>query len=185
MDTRTVKDIMVPLDEYAVVSETATLLDAILALEAAQKRLPPGRQPIRAVLIADNDKNIVGKIGQLAFLRALEPKYNMLGNLETLAAAGVQPEFISSVMEHYRFFQDSLPDMLLRGQTITVRDVMRPVAENIDENAPLREAIHLFVMLQTLSILVTRRGTVVGLLRLSDLFDELSNEMKKAQSRNE
>jgi hypothetical protein len=182
MDTIKVKDLMVPLDEYAVVPEEATLLDAINALESAQKRLPEGRQPHRAVLVEGKDKKIIGKVGQLAFLKALEPKYNVLGDLEMLARAGVQPDFISSMMENYQFFQDSLSDLCWRGRNIRVTDVMRPVAEHIDEKASLREAIHQIIMLQTLSILVTRGREVIGLLRLSDLYEEVADQMKNAPS---
>lgn len=53
MNAKTVKDLMVPLDNYAVVPEDATLLDAIAALEKSQKNLPTGRQPHRAVLVVD------------------------------------------------------------------------------------------------------------------------------------
>ncbi len=180
MDTKRVKDLMVPLDEYAVVPEEATLLEAVIALEEAQKRLPDGRAPHRAVLVTDKNKRIVGKVGQLAFLKALEPKYNVLGDLEMLARAGVQAEFISSMMENYQFFQDNLTDLCWRGRNIRVRDVMRPVAEHIDENASLREAIHQIIMLQTLSILVTRGSDVIGLLRLSDLYEEVAMQMKNA-----
>ena len=52
MDTQKyVRDVMLPLDEYAVVSEDDTLFDAFLALEKAQKKRPPGRQKHRAVLV--------------------------------------------------------------------------------------------------------------------------------------
>jgi len=181
MDSKTVKDMMVALDDYAVVPENATLLDAIVALEKSQKNLPPGRQPHRAVLVVDADGKVVGKIGQLAFLTALEPKYNVLGDLETLAKAGVRPDFITSMMEHYHFFQESLPDHCLRGRTTLVKDVMRPVADSIDEKASLCMAIHKMVILQTLSILVTRGREVIGLLRLSDLFDEIARQIKENQ----
>ena len=87
LDSKRVKDVMLPLSEYAVVSEDATLREALLALEEAQRELPPGRQPHRAVLVVDRDKNIVGKAGQLTFLKALEPKSSVLGDLDTLASA--------------------------------------------------------------------------------------------------
>jgi len=179
MNAKTVKDLMVPLDNYAVVPEDATLLDAIVALEKSQKNLPPGRQPHRAVLVVDAGGKVVGKIGQLAFLTALEPKYNVLGDLETLSKAGIRSDFISSMMEHYQFLQESLPDHCLRGRDTLVRDIMRPVTDSIDEGASLCEAIHKVVILQTLSILVMRGKEVVGLLRLSDLFDEVARQMKE------
>jgi CBS-domain-containing membrane protein len=180
MDSRRVKDLMVPLDQYPVVREGATLSEAVLALEQAQKNLAPGRQPYRAVLVVDDKKRIVGKIGQLALLTALEPRYGIIGNLESLSVAGVSDEFVSSMMEHYRFFQEDLRDLCSRSCRLLVKEVMRPANQSIDENATLAEATHKIVMWQTLSILVTRGTEVVGLLRLSDLFDVITTELKAA-----
>ena len=45
--------------------------------------------------------------------------------------------------------------------------------------------IHKIVMLQTLSILVKRGEAVTGLLRLSDLFDEIVREMKKEKDQSD
>jgi CBS domain containing-hemolysin-like protein len=180
MDDRRVKDVMVSLSEYPVVSEYATLGEAVLALEMAQRRLPAGRQPYRAVLVVDEKKRVVGKIGQLSFLRALEPRYGVMGNLDSLFAAGVSEELVASMMEHYRFFEEKLSDLCSRSSRLLAKDVMRPVTQSIDENATLREAIHRIVMWQTLSILVTRGSEVVGLVRLSELFDAIAAQLKAA-----
>jgi CBS domain-containing protein len=179
MDRKRVKDLMIPLEECPVVDSRATLSEALLALDEAQKRLPSGRQPYRAVLVKDEDGRIVGKLGQWAFLMALEPKYAVHKDLGRLARAGVDPELVSAMMHHYQFFQDSLRDLCRRASTMTVREVMRPVEDNIDEDAPLNQAIHKLVLSQTLSVLVTRGAEVVGLIRLSDLFDEVAVEMKR------
>lgn len=179
MDKTTVRDVMIPLEEYPVVSATATLADALAALDEAQKRLPPGRQPYRAVLVADENKNVIGKLGQWAFLMALEPKYAVHGDMGKLARAGVDPALIESMMEHYRFFQDSLSDLCARAAGLGVREIMRPVGDSVEENAPLSHAIHKMVMGQTLSILAVRGGEVVGLVRLSDLFDVVADNMKR------
>lgn len=177
MNKTAVKDLIVPLDDYAVVPDTATLRDAVLALEDAQRRLPSGRQPHRAVLVSDAKGRIIGKIGQLAFLKGLEPKYNMLGDLDTLAKAGVSDVLVSTMRDHYRYFEDSFGDICSRGASIPVRNVMHPVREGIAETATLSEALHQLVMWQQLSLLVTRDGRVVGLIRLSDLFDEIARQM--------
>ena len=66
-----VKDLMVPLSEYAAVSEEATLYDAVLALEEAQAAFDQSRYRHRAVLVYDKDKKVVGKVSQLDILRAL------------------------------------------------------------------------------------------------------------------
>ncbi len=49
-----------------------------------------------------------------------------------------------------------------------------PAKMKIDENATINEAIHKMVMWQTLSIIVSRGEKVVGILRLSDLFDHIA-----------
>ena len=178
MDARTVKDLMVSLDEYAVVPEQATVLDALNALELAQENLPPRREPHRAVLVVDKKKKVIGKIGQLAFLRALEPKYLYLGDLKTLSRAGLSDEFIGDMMENLSFMRGSLEDICRQAGLLKARDVMHPVSESIDEDAPLAEAIHKIVLWQTLSILVTRRSEAVGILRLSDLFTTVAAKIK-------
>ena len=75
MKNYTVSDLMVPLSEYATVSEDATLCDAILALEKAQEEFDQTRYRHRAILVFDKNNRIVGKISQLDALKALEPKY--------------------------------------------------------------------------------------------------------------
>ncbi len=84
MEVKKVKDIMLPLDEYAIVSENATLYDAFKALKDSQDKLDPGRQPHRAVLVVNKKNKVLGKVGHLAFLKALEPKYDQLGDLHVL-----------------------------------------------------------------------------------------------------
>ncbi len=178
MDDKKVKHLMVPLDEYPVVKQDATLLDMIEALDEGQRRLPPGRAPYRAVLVVDENGKIVGKIGQMAFLKALEPKYNLLGDMEKLNTAGLSPEIVSLVMDHYRFFEEGFSDLSRRRSSMRAQDVMHPVTESVDEGAPLSDAIHKIVMWQQLSLLVTREDEAVGLIRLSDLYDEVARQMK-------
>jgi CBS domain-containing protein len=178
MDEKKVRDLMVPLDEYPVVEEDTTLLDVVRALDEGQKRLPPGKQPYRAVLVVDQDRKIVGKIGQFAFLAALEPKYNLLGDLDKLHTSGLSPEIVSLAMEHYRFFEDSLSDLCQRRSAMKAVDAMQPLSESVDENASISDAIHKIVIWQHLSLLVTRGDEVVGLIRLSDLYDEIALQMK-------
>ncbi len=180
MDMKKVKDIMVPLDDYAVVPQEATLLDAVLALDRAQERLPAGRDPHRAVLVVDEGGHVIGKVGQWSFLKSLEPKYKLLGDdVNKLAVAGVSDEFLASTMEHFRFFQDSLNDLCFSAYRRPVTEVMRPVAEYIEASAGLCDAIHLLVLRQTLSVIVRDNDKIVGLLRLSDLYHEIARQMKQ------
>jgi len=71
---------MVPLAEYATVSEDATLYEAVLALEKAQESFEDKhtRYSHRAILVLDKEGDVVGKLSQLDVLKALEPKYQDL-----------------------------------------------------------------------------------------------------------
>ena len=173
MNEKLVKNLMVPLREYAVVSSDATLREALVTLAEAQAQLSHRRPLHRAVLVADQDGEIVGKLGQLGFLEALEPKYKVLGDIEKLSQAGVSEEFINSIMDNYRFWQNDLQDVSRRANTIRIAQVMKVTEASIDENKSLSEAIHTMVMWQAQSVMVTREERVVGILRLSDLFSEV------------
>ena len=166
---------MLPLSDYAVVSESATLHEALQALAEAQARLAPDRPHHRAVLVADDQGTITGKLGQLGFLKALEPKYAVLGDVEGLSRVGLSEEFVNSIMDHFMFWQDSLDDICRRARTIPIGQVMKPIEVSIDQNQPLTEAVHLLVMWQTNSLLVTHDDDVVGILRMSDVFMNLAD----------
>ena len=177
---KTIKDLMVPLDQYGVVSEDATLLDAVKEYDEAMKRRDRSRQPFRAVLVKDKKGEIIGKLGQLAFLKALEPQHHMLADMSKFSSSGVSEQFISSVMQHYRFFEGDISSLCARASNVKVRDMMHRVEEFIEENASLSEAIYKLVLYDTLSILVTRKGKVVGLVRLDDVCQEVASLIKEA-----
>lgn len=178
MRNKTVKELMVPLSEYAQVSEEANLLDAIEALEKSQKNKSAGVFPHRAVLVINKNGEIVGKLGHLGFLKALEPKYNKIGDMESLSRAGLSSEFISTIMENMRLWGDDMVDICSRAKTTKVKTVMRPVTENVQEDASLTEAIHKILMHQSLSIIVLRGDKPVGILRLSDIYAAITENIK-------
>ncbi|MBU0982962.1 MAG: CBS domain-containing protein [candidate division Zixibacteria bacterium] len=182
MSVRLVKDLMIPLGEYAVVSDRATLMQAVQALERAQQTLPSGMHRHRAILVTNAEGQVVGKVGYLAFLRSMEPQRDFLGDSERLEQAGVSREVLDSTRHHMSFFQDDLEMMCTRAAGLKVKDVMEPAREGISEDAPLAEAIHRFDRLQSQSVLVTRKGNVVGLLRLSDLYTEVASIIRSLDS---
>lgn len=174
-----VKDLMIPLESYPSVSENATLLEAILAFEEALRQRDRTRQPFRAVLVRDAQGKVIGKIGQLAFLKALEPKRAILDDLSKISQVGVTREFLDSVVSNFELFQHDFCDLCYQARQRKVKEVMHPLGEFIDQNATLVEAVQKVVLLQTLSVLVKDGDKVVGLLRLSDLCQEVALEMKR------
>jgi CBS domain-containing protein len=179
MPFRTVRDAMLKLEEYAVVSEEANLLDALRTLEESQEQLSGGRHPHRAVLVKNDEGRIVGKLGHVAFLKALEPHYDEMADVGAMARAAMTGKFMSSIMDDMALWQQDLSTYIARAKDTKVKHVMHPATVRVDVDAPIGEAIHKLVISQTLSLLVTKEDRVVGVIRLSDVFHIISKILKK------
>jgi CBS domain-containing protein len=75
-----VKELMVPLSGYAVVNKDATLYESVIELKKSQKKFRRSPYRHRAILMLDENNEILGKISQMDVLRALEPKYRKIGS---------------------------------------------------------------------------------------------------------
>lgn len=183
MKTLTVKDLMIPLAEYATVSEEATLYDAVLALERAQEAFDPKKHRHRAILVFDKKNKIVGKLSQLDILRALEPKYGEMGDLGPLSRAGFSPEFLRSMVGKFSLFNAPLTDICRKAARLKVRDLMYTPTEGeyVEEGASLGESIHQLIMGHHQSLLVTKNDDIVGILRLTDVFKEICDRIKTCE----
>jgi len=178
---RKVKELMIELAGYATVSQEATLYEAVMALEEAQERFAKEKYKHRAILALDAKGRVVGKLSQWDVIRALEPGYKEFGDIKHAAGLGFSPQFIRSLIEKSGLWQKPLDDICRKASEIKVRDAMyTPTAgEYVEEEATLDQAIHQLIMHHHQSLLVTRQGEVVGILRLSDVFMELCRTIKR------
>jgi CBS domain-containing protein len=181
--TFTVKDLMVPLSEYATVSEDATLYEAVLALEKAQESFEDKhtRYSHRAILILDKDGNVAGKLSQLDVLKALEPKYQDLLEGRGLQRFGLSRQFMQSMLQQYRLFAEPLEEICRKAGEKNVKQFMYEPGEGeyVTEKASMGEAIHQLIMGHHQSLLVTRDKKIVGILRLTDVFAAVFHKMKE------
>jgi len=180
MDKYLVKDLMVPISEYATVSEGSTLLDAVLALEKAQEIFDHTQYLHRAILILDKNDRVIGKVSQLDALRALEPKNEHLDKIEDIGRYGFSQKFIMGLKEQNRLNNISLGEMCMAAADLKVETLMQAPTEGeyIDENTSLNSAIHQLVQGSHMSLLVTREKDIVGILRSSDVFAAVFHSMK-------
>jgi CBS domain-containing protein len=178
-----VKDLMVPLSEYATVTENASLYEAVLALEKAQESFEDRhtRYSHRAILILDEGGNVIGKLSQLDVLRALEPKYQKMIQGEGLHRYGFAKEFEQSILEKFGLFASPMEDICRKAGEKNVKEFMyNPTAgEYVSEDATLGLAIHQLIIGHHQSLLVTRGKKIVGILRLTDVFAAVFHKMKE------
>jgi CBS domain-containing protein len=176
-----VKDLMVPLSDYATVYQDETLFEALMALEKAHEKLDPSKHRHRAILILDKKDRVVGKLDQWDVLKALEPKYRQIEDLEKISRAGFSPQFLKSMLVQHALWNQPLMDVCRAGGKNKVKDIMyKPTeGEYINENAFLGEAINQLIAGQLLSLLVVDdEKKIIGILKLIDVFEEIFETMK-------
>lgn len=181
MKTYLVSDLMVPLSEYATVSYDATLYEAVLALERAQEEFDHTKYRHRAVLVYDEDNNIIGKLSQIDALRALEPKYAEMDTGKGLGRYGFTRAFMKNMLDSFQLFERPFTDICKKAGLQNVKQFMSSFSEGeyVDGDASLDEAIHQFVLGNQQSLLVTQGEEVVGILRLTDVFAAVFHTMKE------
>lgn len=180
METIKVKDLMVPLEQYVCVSQSASLQEAVIQLEEARAKYVAEGHPYRAVLVCDQNGNVVGKLGQLDVLRALEPRYSELSDLKKVSGFGLGSDFMKSMMERYELWKAPLEDLCHKAAQIKLSEIVSaPLeAEVIDQGETLDKAVHQMILGHHQSLLVTFGGRIVGILRLTDVFKEVSTRIK-------
>jgi len=183
MKTITVRELMVPLSEYAVVSGEATLHEAVTALEKAQEKFDKTRYRHRAILVFGENNQIVGKISQLDILRSLEPKYAKILEPAMLSPEDLSPRYIKSVLEKYALWKHSLDNICEKAAKLKIKDIMYAPTEGeyVEESAALTEAIHRLLTGSHQSLLVTEAEQIVGILRLTDVFKEICERIKACE----
>jgi CBS domain-containing protein len=178
-----VKDLMVPLSEYATVTEEATLYEAVLALEEAQENFEDKhtRYLHRAILILDKYGHVIGKLSQLDVLRALEPKYQKMMQGKGLKHYGFAKKFEQSILDKFKLFANPLDDICRKAGEQNVKEFMYTPTEGeyVAEDAALDLAIHQLIVGHHQSLLVTRGEKIVGILRLTDVFAAVFHKMKE------
>lgn len=183
MKTIAVKDLVVPLSEYATITVGASLLSAVETLEKAQEEFDATKYRHRAILVLDETGNVVGKVGQHDALRALEPKYCEMGADTAASRFGFSASFLKDMCEQYQLFDKPMDDICKKTADLKVETCMTKLSEGefIDLDATLDIAIHQLVIGNHQSLLVKEGNKVAGVLRLTDVFVAVFHALKECR----
>jgi CBS domain-containing protein len=178
-----VKELMVPLSEYATVPKGSTLFDAVLALEKAQEEFDHTKYKHRGVLILDKKKRVVGKLGQLDVLRALGPRDEGQDETGDLSQFGFSSNFIQRLRKLKQLKAAPLKDLCSKASKLKVEDFMQTPSEGeiIEQDASLEMAVMQLVNGHHISLLVTRNKNIIGILRMTDAFAAVFHTMKECE----
>ena len=180
MKEKTVKEIMIPLSEYATISEEDNIVHAIRALKKSQNDTKH-KYKHRGVLVYDKNKQISGKMSMFDILKALEPKYRQFEHPDDtgrigLSRFGLSHEFLNSLIENFSLWDETLEELVKKASKLPVKEVMYTPTkgEYVDEDVTIAEAVHQFILGCHQSLLVLKENKVVGIIRLIDIFNLVS-----------
>jgi CBS domain-containing protein len=181
MAIATVKDLMIPREDYATVDQNASLHEAVMALEKSQDKRHHSRYRHRAVLVKNEKDRIVGKLSMFDVLKALDPQPEENTSYHHSKRYGFDSSFIQSTRHKYDFWSQPLDDLCLKASKIIVKNIMYTptLGEYVMVDTSLNAAVHQLVLGHHQSLLViNEERRVVGVLRLTDVFARVCDMMK-------
>ncbi|KAF0188723.1 MAG: hypothetical protein FD168_1523 [Desulfobulbaceae bacterium] len=179
-----VKDLMVPISEYATVPVGTSLVEAILVLERAQEVYAVNKFQHRVILVFDLDGHVVGKISQLRVLKALENVREFDNEIEDIRKFKFSEAFISHIRDQFSTKKKIIKEDVLREVAAKkVEEFMQTLTpgEYVSEDSPIDAAINKLVAGAHTSLLVTRNTEIVGIIRITDVFAALFHEISSLE----
>ncbi len=179
MEKMHVRDLMVPADRFPKISNRASLYEAVRALEIAQQKYMAGEAEQRILLVEDDDHRIKGKLSPIDLLRGLETNYGRIVAENTLSRFGFS-NIWKTVQEDYNLWGNPFQDLCRKAADVQVKDFLKgPVeGQTVAMDDFMAKCFHLFVMNRHDSLFVVDGEQIVGLLRFSDVYQEVSRIMK-------
>ncbi len=181
MDSHLVKDLMIPISEYATVALGTSLADALVALEKAQEAHTSNKYQHRAILVLNDKGAVVGKIGQLRALQAIEPEYDFNEKIKEIEKYNFSEEYLAQLRDRYRSEEPILEKNALGiiAKKKVEEFMQKPKAGSfVSEDCSLDKAVHKLTAGRLQSLLVSRAGKIVGVLRMADVFSVVFHEIK-------
>ena len=179
MITRQIKEIMLPISDYVTIHEDASMAEAIQSLESENKRYGDSPYRHQSLVVTNREKHVVGRLSQVDIMRAMEPRYCKLGNEHWLSRSVLSKEVLVTLRESFKLWEQPLETLCSELSHLKVKDFMQVPTEGefVDENDTFNIACHRIVMGRHHSLLVTKNKEIVGILRSTDLFNDLYDVM--------
>jgi len=159
---KTVKDLMIPLEDYPHIPYWFTLRQAMAIVREAAIKFEGSFEP-RAVLVFDEKYQLMGILTLRDIIRGLEPRF-----LQETGLIKMDPSLTV-------LMGDLFGPGLKEASQKPVSEVMSPIKVTVQGSDPLAKAIFLMIKENVGMMPVIHDSKVAGMVRLSDLFKEISN----------
>jgi CBS domain-containing protein len=161
-DTKKVKDLMIPLEDYPHIPYWFSLRQAMAIVRETAIKYEGQFEP-RAVLVFDEKYQLVGILTLRDIIRGLEPRF-----MQETGLIKADPNLAL-------LMGDLFGPGLKEASQKPVSEVMSSIKVTVQGNDPLAKAIFLMIKENVGAMPVIQDGKVAGMIRLSDLFKEISD----------
>ena len=156
-----VKDLMIPLEDYPHIPHWFTLRQAMAIIREAAVKCEGAFEP-RAMLVFDDKYQLMGILTIRNIITGLEPRF-----LQETSLGEMDPNL--TVLPG-----DILGPNLKEHSLRLVSEVMSPIKATVDGNAPIFKPLYLMIKENVGLMPVIQAGKVAGMIRFSDLFNEVA-----------
>ena len=160
-DVKKVKELMIPLEDYPHIPYWFTIRQAMAIVREAAVKFEGSFEP-RALLVFDEKYQLMGMLTLRDIIKGLEPRF-----LHETALIKSDPSLAVLMGDLFG------PGMREASQK-PVSDVMSPIRIKVDGDDPIAKAVFLMIKEDVGLMPVIQAGRVAGMIRLSDLFTEIS-----------
>ena len=167
---RLVKEMMIPLTDYPHIPFWFSIRQAISMIKALaadpEKKVAP-----YLVLVFDEKYQLLGYLGIREMLRGIEPRF--LKSKEKEHFMGME----SVDLTLGSLWKDLFSRRCKEEAKKQVKEVMAPIQASVDAADPIVKAAYAMLQTDTWIIPVLEGKKVVGIIRLVDIFKELTTEV--------
>jgi CBS domain-containing protein len=161
-NAKKVKDLMIPLEDYPHIPYWFTLRQAMAIVREAAIKFEGAFEP-RAVLVFDEKYQLMGMLTLRDIIKGLEPRF-----LQESGLIKMDPSLTVLV-------GDLFGPGLKEASQKPVSEVMSPIRVTVEAGDPIAKALSLMIKENVGLMPVIQEHRVAGMVRLSDLFKEVSD----------
>ncbi len=176
-----VRDIMIPIDDYSTVSQKATLKEAVFTLRGSYCELNSEsctEAGHRTVFVLDDDGRLQGILDFNAILKTLIPEVAG-GITQRLAAAGVSAAFAEADASSLDDANLGFRARIRKNAQAKVTDIMLKIRGTIQADASLMDALKTIFRNKITKLPVYEGDRLVGVLRDADLLLAVHNILEE------
>ncbi|TAN40130.1 MAG: CBS domain-containing protein [Nitrospirae bacterium] len=170
MKFRRAGDLMVPLDRYPHLPYWFTLRQAVVAMLSSEVDVRGRKSLPRVVLVFDEEYSLLGFVRRRDILRGLEPA--VLANVDVGESGEVLEQQLARLFDDANY-EGATTGIRERAEK-AVRTVMQPIVATADCEDHMMKLVLKMVSHDLHLLPVLRDGSVVGVVRTVDIFEELA-----------